>query len=475
MKKIKYNSVINHLESKYKFNVMVNNSMKDKIFDVQKMKEEFNEFDTMIENFIYDAIKNPDISCINSNLNIDFEGLTASQKLRKALLIDVSEFQEEVVERFALEKAIELAKKIQCKCAGFDYSTKRVIPKWLINELIELGSFHKTLILRAKNPYKLNAGHHISFKKVLHEDTQKIYNNYVKYFDIVYKYIYAYVLHYCTETYNFTLSVSSYEQLRHDMKKAVRFINNKKDNQWLISQEMFIYLKLLFEMNHVINHYYGDSRAIIAGAELTIGKCFIVNPIVDNLLYEVSKDTKESAINYKNICMMLQINFRQKLIMNIESNQHSLSFFFYTLFSAIDDTYREVVDSNIDIKHFIKDIEHYFKHQLREDFYFFMRSQDYERIPFYTVVDNFINAHSQYISDVNLKDINIFTLDILTDMFRHIHKLDNETFNFDKEYVDLAMNRFIEEKVLSLECEAWYRKYYESIYYNDFGEEKKPV
>src|SRR5690606_11792146 len=149
-------------------------------------------------------------------------------------------------------------KKIQCKCEGFDYSTKRVIPQWIINELIELGSFHETLILRAKNPYSINTGHHISLRRVLQEDTKNIYYNYIKFFDIIYKYIYAYVIHYSTETFNFSVSNSSYEELRLDMKRAVIFISNKKDNQWLISQEMFIYLKLVFEMNHVQNHYYDD-------------------------------------------------------------------------------------------------------------------------------------------------------------------------------------------------------------------------
>ncbi|HCE4999465.1 TPA: hypothetical protein NGW16_004201 [Vibrio parahaemolyticus] len=477
MKSQKFNNIIKHLYESYDLKVLVKREMTDKVFTLESFKKEFYHYDKMIEEFAFDAIKNPNITCINSNLNLDFEGLTSSQKLHKALMLDIEEFQREMLERFALEKSLQLAHKIKQKCDCFDdYSKQRAIPNFILNELIELAGLHKFLIDKAMNPFSFGGASHIGLRGIFKADTKEIYYNYVKLFDIVYQYVYSYVLHSTTDHYNFTIEQNKYTQIKEQCKNNVRIIDkDKSNNKWLICQKQFLQLKVLHEFHYIKNHFYAESRALITGVNKQVDKCFITNPVIDNLRYEVSKDSKTSAIEYRNVCMMLQITFRQNMINKIDSDNLSASFFFKTLFESIEQTYFDMIELKIDFKHFNSGLEKYLQCQLKEDLNFFLRSQVYDRVPLNTVVDNFIHAHCEFINDKELSDINILILDILLDVFRYIHKLDSDTANFTKEYIDEAMKQFFDNEVLSVECRAWYERYYEDIYHDDFGDEKKPV
>ncbi|EHZ2727029.1 hypothetical protein L7E35_004625 [Vibrio parahaemolyticus] len=476
MKSQKFNNILKHLHDSYDLKVLVKSNMNDKIFSLEKFKKEFYHYDKMIEEFVYDAIKNPNITCINSPLNLDFEGLTSKEKLLRALMIDIGEFQHEMLERYALEKSLELADKIKQKCDGYDYSKQRAIPNFVLNELIELAGLHKFLIDKAMNPFGFGGASHIGLRNVFKNNTKEIYYNYVKLFDIVYQYVYGYVLHSATKHYNFTIEQSKYSQVKEQCKKNIRIIDkDRKNNKWLVCQRQYIQLKVMHEFHFIKNHFYAESRALITGVNKQVEKCYVVNPIYDNLRYEVSKDSKASAIEYKNVCMMIQKTFRQKMIKTIFSDKLKPSFFFNFLFLSIEETYFDMIELKMDFKHFEKGLEKYLEYQLKEDFNFFLRSQEYDRLPLFEIVDKFIQAHCDFIDAKELSDINIMILDIVLEIFRHIHKLDSDTANFTKEYIDEAMKQFFDNEVLSVECRAWYERYYEDIYHDDFGDAKKPV
>lgn len=443
----------------------------EQVFNVEEDLKKFDEYDELLQSLISNEIENPDFLNIRQlDSDIDYKNCTTSQKRKYSILMKVEEFQEELLEIFAIEKAIQLAEKIKSYKNPIELRYHYPLTDMIYKELEALTLLHYRLCHRSANPIKYNT-HHIYFNEVNNQSTCLIYTNYLKHFNIVYEYIYTYVIHSFVNDNSLRMSARFFNRKQKDILDGVELIHkDQTNNEFIKTQIIFTFMKLINELFYITYRSYPTTKAISKNRYEIVRRYFVDHPVVDNLKYQVSDNTLYSAKQNKNAVQYLKFLFRQALVNTIKADD-CLDTFFYCLFKTFEKANGEIS------KQFKKDVNmsrvfmKYMTNQMYQDFMFFRRSQDLKDYSFIEIVKGFINGHNHFVQECD----NIFILDEVLESFRFISSLTNETRHHIDSQIDDVVQYYIDKEVLSKEYKAWYHHYHSDIYNDLFSIQKKPL